>query len=473
MANKHLIHAKSNVVVPSTYVNKNDSTDIITAEAYEQLTPSQQENYEVATSNPKLPEPSRIELGELAVNYAAGNERISLKNSNSEVVEFVTKEYVDTYAGGNQVEIGTTDPTDEDILLFVDTDETPVPVEVYSKTEVNTMIYGQGTIPVNPPTIITEDYTYTPQGGTPITITQAMTNAENAVTDLAYDTTNKKLTKKTGGSATPADVVTSSTIVTDGINVVNGSTDLSWGTDVTVGTVQGTNITAKLPLNPNTDKTAVKLGTVTGVKKTDSTVISADSSTGLTIEGGTNLFKIGNGTNYIEVAVASSTSGDVTGPSSSVAEHVATFSDTTGKVIKDSGYMIASDVPQNAVFTDTTYTFAEGTTIGAFQVTPSGGTAISVPVHGVIKGDVQVTVVNSNLNNQGPTSSDIGVGEQTHWIYANSGSTTDYTIALKTIYKTPTGEAISLTCPQNGYCEVNFFRGPDINNEPQIYARGL
>ena len=45
--------------------------------------------------------------------------------------------------------------------------------------------------------------------------------------------------------------------------------------------------------------------------------------------------------------------GAVTGPSSSTGDHIATFNGTTGKIIKDSGYTIATSVPANAVFTDT------------------------------------------------------------------------------------------------------------------------
>ena len=50
--------------------------------------------------------------------------------------------------------------------------------------------------------------------------------------------------------------------------------------------------------------------------------------------------------------------GAVTGPASSVAEHVATFSGTSGKIIKDSGFTIGKSVPANAQFTDTTYAAA-------------------------------------------------------------------------------------------------------------------
>ena len=56
-------------------------------------------------------------------------------------------------------------------------------------------------------------------------------------------------------------------------------------------------------VNHNTDRTGIKLATVSGTKKTDSTLILANSTTGLNIQGGTNKFLIGDGTNYIEVPV--------------------------------------------------------------------------------------------------------------------------------------------------------------------------
>ena len=48
-------------------------------------------------------------------------------------------------------------------------------------------------------------------------------------------------------------------------------------------------------------------------------------------------------------------SGKADGAASSTADHIATFADATGKVLKDSGFTIATSVPANAVFTDTTY----------------------------------------------------------------------------------------------------------------------
>lgn len=109
--------------------------------------------------------------------------------------------------------------------------------------------------------------------------------------------------------------------------------------------------------------------------------------------------------------------GAVVGPSSSTDGHIAIFDGATGKVIEDSGFTIATSVPANAVFTDTTYnvftsaadglvpasdgtgetgmflkgdgtwaapanteyTFADGTD-GSFSVTPTGGTAQTVSI---------------------------------------------------------------------------------------------
>jgi len=83
----------------------------------------------------------------------------------------------------------------------------------------------------------------------------------------------------------------------------------------------------------NTDRTGIKLATVSGTKKTDGTVIITNSSTGLSIAGGTNKFSIGDGTNYIEVAVTPSITNNVTG------------SGTSGKLVKWSGTNTITDGP--------------------------------------------------------------------------------------------------------------------------------
>lgn len=52
-------------------------------------------------------------------------------------------------------------------------------------------------------------------------------------------------------------------------------------------------------------------------------------------------------------------------------------------------------------------------------------------------------------------------------IYSNT-SGTDYIVTVPTTYSTPDGEAIELTCPTGGYCEVSY-----LNIGGTIYARGV
>lgn len=51
---------------------------------------------ELINGKPKLPSSADLEYGELAVNYAKGQETITLKNNDDEVVEFKSKNYIDS-----------------------------------------------------------------------------------------------------------------------------------------------------------------------------------------------------------------------------------------------------------------------------------------------------------------------------------------------------------------------------------------
>ena len=75
---------------------------------------------------------------------------------------------------------------------------------------------------------------------------------------------------------------------------------------------------------------------------------------------------------------------------------------TTDKFGHVTGVTTKEETVQN-----TTYTFAEGTTNGAFSVTPSGGTAQSVPVHGLNNAaykNVDATITNGTTSTNVPTS---------------------------------------------------------------------
>ena len=87
-------------------------------------------------------------------------------------------------------------------------------------------------------------------------------------------------------------------------------------------------------------------------------VISNGTLAGQTAEVGDMIVCIADGTVATAndwTIIQTNIDGAVVGPASSVAGHIATFTGTTGKAIQDSGFTIATSVPANAKFTDTTY----------------------------------------------------------------------------------------------------------------------
>ena len=72
-------------------------------------------NVVLGDGNPKIPTAEQMEYGEIAVNYHAGKEIISFKNSNNEIVAF-----------GDEVVIGTSEPLPgSHAEIFIDTTEGP------------------------------------------------------------------------------------------------------------------------------------------------------------------------------------------------------------------------------------------------------------------------------------------------------------------------------------------------------------
>lgn len=51
---------------------------------------------DILNNNPKLPSSNQLDYGEIAINYADGQETIAIKNSKDEIVEFRSKEYIDS-----------------------------------------------------------------------------------------------------------------------------------------------------------------------------------------------------------------------------------------------------------------------------------------------------------------------------------------------------------------------------------------
>lgn len=97
-------------------------------------------------------------------------------------------------------------------------------------------------------------------------------------------------------------------------------------------------------------------------------VATAGSYAGVTCEVGDMIICVTTGTtasNTDWTVVQANIDGAVTGPTSAVTDRVAVFNGTTGKIIKDSGYTIATSVPSGAKFTDTTYSDMTGASSSA------------------------------------------------------------------------------------------------------------
>lgn len=68
----------------------------------------------IQDSSPKQPDTSELFDGEIAINYADGNERIFIKNDNEDVVSFVSKEYIEN---NFQTKIPTVSSTETSVSL--------------------------------------------------------------------------------------------------------------------------------------------------------------------------------------------------------------------------------------------------------------------------------------------------------------------------------------------------------------------
>lgn len=130
-------------------------------------------------------------------------------------------------------------------------------------------------------------------------------------------------------------------------------------------------------------------------------VITAGTYAGVACEVGDLIICITAGTaaNNAHWTVAQTNiDGAVTGPTSAVGDRIAVFNGTSGKVIKDSGYTIATSVPSGAKFTDTNYYHTSGTWSGftytASKVGSPGDLAFTIPT--------------------GTASTQVAVGNHTH-----------------------------------------------------------
>ena len=259
---------------------------------------------------------------------------------------------------------------------------------------------------------------------------------EYAVADVAWDSTNKKLTKTVNGTA--SDIVTSSTLTTALTgSIADGNTGFVTGdaaydalalkANLASPTLTGTPKAPTAAAGTNTTQIATTAFVKTAV---DNAIATADALTYKgTVEGGStgeygaltpaaskgDVYKVATAgkidgvkveigdmlvCNADSTAAATSSTystivnnwdfiqtnidGAVTSSASSVTTNtVAIFDGTTGKIIKSSGYTIGKSVPSNAVFTDASVTAVGNhytpATDSSAEKDASGGTATQLP----------------------------------------------------------------------------------------------
>ena len=197
-------------------------------------------------------------------------------------------------------------------------------------------------------------------------------------------------------------------------------------------------------------------GTVTALPNTHKSgdtykVTTAGTYAGIKCEVGDMIICVKDGTtaaNADWTVVQTNIDGAVTGPASAVNNRVATFNGTTGKVIKDSGYTIATSVPSGAVFTDLSvtdaahhYTPTEDTSNKKTAGSATGSSGTTVQAISAIKLDAKghVTGIESVAATDTTYSTTTGSGINiTDTVITNSGvrsvatGTTNGTINVNT-----------------------------------------
>ena len=269
---------------------------------------------------------------------------------------------------------------------------------------------------------------------------------EYAVADVAWDSTNNKLTKTVNGTA--SDIVTKSTLLSAlGGSIADGNTGFVTGdaaydalalkANLASPTLTGTPKAPTATAGTNTTQIATTAFVKTAV---DNAIATADALTykgtrdgGSTGEYGAltpaankgDLYKVAaagkidgvkvevgdmlicntdstaaaTSSNYSTIVanwdfIQTNIDGAVTSSASSVTTNtVAIFDGTTGKIIKSSGYTIGKSVPSSAVFTDASVTAVGNhytpATDSSAEKDASGGTATQLPTSSG-SGNVQV-----------------------------------------------------------------------------------
>lgn len=297
--------------------------------------------------------------------------------------------------------------------------------------------------------------------------------SSGGVTNVAYDTTNRKITKTVGG--TSSDVVTAAKIVEDGGGITalpSGSITGSAGSSKTLTALDQSNgqVSATFSDISITKSQVSDLGTIgAAAEKSVDTSISAGSTSA-------NLPTSAAVASFVEGKGYTSNEGTVTGVTINGS---GTGITTSGGIVDLPAYpttLPASDVSSWAkAATKPSYALSELTGAADVQaiealtgtsgiLTKTAADTWTLDTDSYLKGSVSVETITSGVT----ASASPAAGTQSHIIYRNTGSSDVIVTVGHVTYVTPDGDDITLTVPAGGYCEVNF-----MNIGGTIFARGL
>ena len=297
--------------------------------------------------------------------------------------------------------------------------------------------------------------------------------SSGGVTNVAYDTTNKKLTKTVGGST--SDVVTAAKIVEDGGGITSlptGSVTGTAGAGKTLTAFSQTNgqVSATFGNISITKSQVSDLGTigVAAEKAVDSSIAAGSTSANLPTSAAVASFVEGKGYTTNEGTVTGVT---IDGSSTGIT--------TTDGVVNLPAYpttLPASDVSAWAkAASKPSYALTEITgaddvkaiealtgTSGLLKKTAANTWALDTDSY--LKGTTSVQSITGDTTATASPAS----GAQAHIIYRNTGNSNVTVTVAHGSYVTSDGADITLSVAAGGYCEVNF-----MNIKGTIFARGL
>lgn len=225
----------------------------------------------VIEGKPKLPSPSNLVEGELAINYAEGVETISIKNASGDIVTFSSDDYyseqklgsgftgensgitvtdaLENLEVGSEVEISSgITPTGETVELWVDESVDPTVVDAYTKAEVNSLLDDKADMSA---------------------FTEAINDLNTLSGTVTAHTVDSTIHLTSGDVKTQIDNSISgkadTTAVTESINAaVSGKTNQS---DFSTHTASSVHMSSTE--KTNLDSLATNIGTISGITSTD------------------------------------------------------------------------------------------------------------------------------------------------------------------------------------------------------------